>query len=174
MRLGFLSSRKNWLCFAKSLYVLFCKIITRARKAWVPGDATELARRHWLCSAFSCGVELSCVGTLADDIDRSSAPHQVADLAGNTPAKLYKCLGILSLRKNWLCSAKSLYGTWTETVPVLIPHFHPRGELLALLLFCFAKCGIGFASQNSNFLLSGWQPSRPDTISIHNRSRTSR
>src|SRR5437879_13273578 len=84
MRLGFLSSRKNWLCFAKSLYVLFCKIITRARKAWVPGDPTELAARNWLCSAFSCGVELSCAGTLADDIDRSSAPRQAAGLVGNT------------------------------------------------------------------------------------------
>src|SRR5260370_37973025 len=56
------------------MLVLFCKIITRARKDWVGGDATELARRNWLCSVFSCGVKLSCAGTLADDIDRSSAP----------------------------------------------------------------------------------------------------
>ena len=108
--------------------VLFCEIISRARKAWVPGDATELARRNWLCSAFSCGVELSCAGTLADDTDRSSAPHQAAGLAGNTPAR--------ALQMSWFLELAEELGLFGKiTLCFLCPwqhrtscaHFHLRG-----------------------------------------------
>src|SRR5437879_5224747 len=79
------------------------RIITRARKAWVPATRQN--------------------SQVADDIDRSSAPHQAAGPAKNTPAvpqnsktnwllsKIdshggWKCFGFLSLRKNWVCFAK--------------------------------------------------------------------
>ena len=120
--------RKNWLCFAKITFMcplpyptrrssslshififggelvalmpaLFPKIITRARKAWVPGEGTQVQRRNWLCSSFSCGVELSCACTLADDIDRSSAPPQHASLCS---ASVFLSL---RLQKNWVCFA---------------------------------------------------------------------